>query len=52
MPPNTTYSGWGGQLHSPVILMTTILDGTLFKYYKDENHEKTHFNIHWLNLRK
>ena len=19
MPPNTTYSGWGGQLHSPVI---------------------------------
>jgi hypothetical protein len=21
MPPNTTYSGWGGQLHSPVGLL-------------------------------
>ena len=24
MPPNTTYSGWGGQLHSPERLITLL----------------------------
>ena len=28
MPPNTTYSGWGGQLHSPVFLNTATLENS------------------------
>ena len=36
MPPNTTYSGWGGQLHSPVLLYNIFMFRT-----KDRNMDES-----------
>ena len=49
MPPNTTYSGWGGQLHSPVNYYqdeTTITEKKCLKLGDDE----CEIHIRWTKL--
>jgi hypothetical protein len=55
MPPNTTYSGWGGQLHSPVLFFAEHIDPSCGAVVADQQFLANQLDVstrtirNWLN---